>query len=141
MSVWRRKLDIHRTARQAIRDSSVPLKVHFRRFRVGSGGKGEFRGGNGQEILFESRAPGPVTVAFLAERTRGETAPMGIAGGEAGACGELIIDGKPVNPKSQHFIERGGPVLIRTPAGGGYGAKGKRAQERVDADRSEGYVA
>jgi N-methylhydantoinase B len=39
----------------------VPLKVHFRRFRVGSGGKGEFRGGNGQEILFESRAPGPVT--------------------------------------------------------------------------------
>jgi len=119
----------------------VPLKVHFRRFRVGSGGKGEFRGGNGQEILFESRAPGPVTVAFLAERTRGETAPMGIAGGEAGACGELIIDGKPVNPKSQHFIERGGTVLIRTPAGGGYGAKGKRAQERVDVDRSEGYVA
>ena len=26
----------------------VPLKVHFRRLRVGSGGEGEFRGGNGR---------------------------------------------------------------------------------------------
>ncbi|HEV2007483.1 MAG TPA: hydantoinase B/oxoprolinase family protein, partial [Burkholderiales bacterium] len=97
-------------------------------------------GGNGQEVLFESLAPGPVTVAFLAERTRPETAPMGIAGGEAGACGELIIDGKPVNPKSQHHIERGGTVLMRTPAGGGYGRPAKRGKDRIAADRSEGYV-
>jgi N-methylhydantoinase B len=119
----------------------VPLKVHYRRFRVDSGGAGEFRGGNGQEFLLESRAPGSVTVAFLAERTRLETAPMGIAGGEAGACGELIIDGKPVNPKSQHYIERGGTVLIRTPAGGGYGRVAKRDPQRIAADRSEGYVS
>jgi N-methylhydantoinase B len=119
----------------------VPLKVHYRRFRTDSGGAGEFRGGNGQEVMFESRAPGPVTVAFLAERTRPETAPTGIAGGEAGACGELIIDGKHVNPKSQHFIERGGTVLIRTPAGGGYGPPAKRDKGRVAADRGDGYVS
>jgi N-methylhydantoinase B len=119
----------------------VPLKVHYRQFRVDSGGDGEFRGGNGQEVLFENRAPGPVTVAFLAERTRPETAPMGIAGGGAGACGELIIDGKKVDPKSQHYIEHGGTVLIRTPAGGGYGRPGKRSQESKAADRSEGFVS
>ena len=118
----------------------APLKVHYRRFRTGSGGDGEFRGGNGQEILFESRAPGPVTVAFLAERTRPETAPAGIAGGAAGAIGELVINGKHVDPKSQHFIEQGGTVLMRTPAGGGFGDPAKRATERVDADRREGYV-
>ena len=33
------------------------LKVHYRQFRVDSGGDGEFRGGNGQEVLFENRAP------------------------------------------------------------------------------------
>ena len=118
----------------------MPLKVHYRRFRTDSGGNGEFRGGNGQEVMFESLAPGPVTVAFLAERTRPETAPAGIAGGEAGACGELIIDGKAVNPKSQHYIEQGGTVLIRTPAGGGYGSPAKRDKERIAEDYSEGYV-
>jgi N-methylhydantoinase B len=118
-----------------------PLKVQVRRLRTDSGGDGEFRGGNGQEILFESRAPGPVTVAFLAERTKPETAPAGIAGGEPGACGELIIDGKPVNPKSQHHIGPGGTVLIRTPAGGGYGPSERRDKKRSAADRAEGYVS
>jgi N-methylhydantoinase B len=82
-----------------------------------------------------------VTVAFLAERTRPETAPAGIAGGEPGACGELIINGEPVNPKSQHYIESGGTVLIRTPAGGGYGVPAKRDKDRIAADRAEGYVS
>jgi N-methylhydantoinase B len=119
----------------------VPLKVHYRRFRVGTGGAGEFRGGNGQEVLFESRAPGPVTIAFLAERTRPETAPAGIAGGEAGAPGELIINGKRVDPKSQHVVDPGGTVLMRTPAGGGCGRPDQRAPERIAADRSDGYIA
>ncbi len=118
-----------------------PLKVHYRRVRTNSGGAGEFRGGNGQEILFESRAAGPITVAFLAERTRTETAPAGLAGGAAGACGELIINGEPVNPKSQHYIEAGGTVLIRTPAGGGYGLAENRDKDRSAADRADGYVS
>ena len=118
----------------------VPLKVRFRRLRVDSGGEGEFRGGNGQEVLVESAAPAPITVAFLAERTRPEAAPVGIEGGGAGASGEIVINGKRVDPKSQHFVERGGTVLIRTPAGGGYGPAFKRAPERIDADRADGYV-
>jgi len=119
----------------------VPLKVHYRRFRVGTGGEGEFRGGNGQEIMFESRAPAPVTVAFLAERTRPEAAPAGIAGGGAGASGELLINGKRVDPKTQHFVDTGGTVLIRTPAGGGFGPPEKRAPEHTEADRLDGYTA
>jgi N-methylhydantoinase B len=119
----------------------VPLKVHYRRFRVGTGGDGEFRGGNGQEVLVESRAPAPITVAFLAERTRPEAAPAGIEGGGDGAPGELLIDGKPVNPKSQHVVEPGGTVLIRTPAGGGFGHPARRAPERTEADRADGYTS
>jgi len=118
----------------------VPLKVHYRRFRVGSGGEGEFRGGNGQEVLIESRAPAPIAVAFLAERTRPEAAPAGIQGGGDGASGELLIDGRRVNPKAQHVVEPGGTVLIRTPAGGGYGRPSMRAPQRTEADRADGYI-
>jgi N-methylhydantoinase B len=118
----------------------VPLKVHYRRFRVDTGGEGEFRGGNGQEVLFESLAPAPVTVVFLAERTRAETAPAGIAGGGSGAFGELLIDGTRVDPKSQYFVDPGGMVLIRTPGGGGFGPLTRRAPERSENDRVDGYV-
>src|SRR6185295_17745395 len=97
-------------------------------------------GGNGQEVLIESRAPAPITVAFLAERTRPEAAPAGIEGGGAGAPGELLIDGKRVDPKSQHFVEPGSTVLIRSPAGGGFGPPARRAPESIEADRADGYV-
>ena len=118
----------------------VPLKVHYRRLRTGTGGEGEFRGGNGQEVLVESRAPAPITVAFLAERTRPEAAPAGIAGGGAGAPGELLIDGKRVNPKTQHSVAPGGTVLIRSPAGGGFGSPARRTAESAADDRADGYV-
>ena len=117
-----------------------PLHVRYRRLRKGTGGVGEYRGGNGQEILFENRAAGTITCAFLAERTRPETAPQGIAGGGAGACGELVIDGKTANPKSQHHVVEGGTILLRTPGGGGYGNPDKRSPERIAADRAEGYI-
>jgi N-methylhydantoinase B len=118
----------------------LPLKVHHRRIRVGTGGKGRQRGGNGQELKLESRAQGPVTVAFLAERTRAAAAPAGVAGGEPGAPGELQIDGRPVDPKTQHVVEPGGTVLVRTPAGGGYGPAAERDPALAESDRAEGYV-
>jgi N-methylhydantoinase B len=118
----------------------LPIKVHHRRLRTGTGGNGRQRGGNGQELLLESRASGPITLAFLAERTRAEAAPAGIAGGEPGAPGELVIGGKTVDPKSQHVVEPGGTVLIRTPAGGGYGPASARDPALAAADRAEGYV-
>jgi N-methylhydantoinase B len=122
-------------------EQQVPMKVHYRRLRVGTGGKGQFRGGNGQEILFESKAPGLMTVTFLAERTRPETAPAGVAGGEPGAWGEVIIDGvAPKDLKQQYLIQAGGTVLVRTPAGGGYGVPGRRSAEHIERDRVDGYV-
>jgi N-methylhydantoinase B len=91
--------------------------------------------------MFEHGGEQPITVAFLAERTRAEAAPAGIAGGESGASGELYINGERVDPKAQHFIEPGGTVLIRTPGGGGYGAATERATEHLEADRIDGYAA
>jgi N-methylhydantoinase B len=118
----------------------APVKVRHRRLRTGTGGAGRHRGGNGQEILFEMTSPNPTIVSFLAERTRSEAAPAGVAGGGAGASGAVLIDGRPVDPKVQHVVRPGGTVELHTPGGGGYGPPGERAQALAEADRADGYV-
>lgn len=117
----------------------APLRVHKRELRQGSGGDGEYRGGLGQEVLFESTSKTPTAVAFLAERTR--VAAPGVAGGEDGAKGELQINGEPVDPKQQHIIKTGDTVMLRTPGGGGYGAPADRGADLIERDRAEGKVA
>jgi N-methylhydantoinase B len=118
-----------------------PLRVKHRRFRTDTGGRGRFRGGTGQEILFENRSDAAITVAFLAERTRAETAPSGIAGGEAGAPGEVLINGERADPKVQHVIEAGGLIELKTPGGGGYGAPVQRDAAHAGNDIEDGYVS
>ncbi len=118
-----------------------PLRVKHRRLRTDTGGQGQFRGGTGQEIAFENRSETAITVAFLAERTRAETAPSGIAGGEAGAPGEVLINGMRADPKVQHVIAPGGTIELKTPGGGGYGAVALRDVALVDRDREDGYVS
>jgi N-methylhydantoinase B len=118
----------------------APLKVHFRRLRPLASANGAFRGGAGQEMLVESTNPTPMTISFLAERTRSEAAAPGIRGGLPGAPGEVLIDGKPADPKSRHVIGIGARVLLRTPGGGGYGAPQERSPTLVDRDRAGGYI-
>ena len=81
----------------------------------------------------------PATMSFLAERTRIEAAAPGIRGGLSGAPGEILIDGKPVDPKSRHVVDPGSTVLLRTPGGGGYGEPSTRAQDLIDQDSRDGY--
>ncbi len=116
----------------------APLRVRYRRMRSGSGGAGRHRGGLGQEILFECLSESPTAVAFLAERTR-HPAP-GIAGGAAGACGEVRINGEPVDPKRQYVVRKGDTILLATPGGGGFGPAEERDAEAVARDRRMGYI-
>src|ERR1043165_2239136 len=118
----------------------APLKVHFRRLRPLTTANGAFRGGAGQEMLVESTNPTPATISFLAERTRAEAAAPGIHDGLSGAPGEVLIDGKPADPKSRHVIGPGAKVLLGTPGGGGYGAPQARSQSLIDQDRAGGYI-
>ena len=118
-----------------------PLHVKHRRLRTDTGGRGQYRGGTGQEILFENRSALPLTVAFLAERTREETAPSGIAGGEAGMPGAVLINGERANPKVQHVIEPGSTIELKTPGGGGYGSPSLRDVAAAESDRQDGYIS
>lgn len=114
-----------------------PFEFRHKRLIPGSGGAGRFRGGLGQEICFASRHSGPLSVVFLAERLR-QPAP-GLAGGEAGACGAVLINGQPVDARRQHVLQPGDEITLRTPGGGGYGPPSTRAPGAMEADRAHGY--
>ncbi|MSO77869.1 MAG: hydantoinase B/oxoprolinase family protein [Alphaproteobacteria bacterium] len=116
----------------------APFRVHYKRFRPGTGGAGRHRGGLGQEILFECLSETPIAISFLAERTK-IPAP-GIKGGGPGTIGEVRIDDHPVDPKAQHIIGPGNRVLMRTPGGGGYGDPAAREPALIAADKRMGYV-
>jgi len=120
-------------------ESLAPLRIHFKQIRAGTGGAGKFRGGNGQELLFESLSEDPIHITFNADRTR-QPAP-GIAGGAPGACGEIRLNGEWKDSRTHLRLLKGDKLLVRTPAGGGFGPPEARPRELVEADRREGYVA
>jgi len=121
-----------------VAERNAPLFFHHKRLRPGSGGAGRFRGGLGQDILFESESRRPVVLSFMAERTR-FPAP-GLAGGRPGGLGDVRINGKKVNHRRQWVLERGDRVQVSTPGGGGYGPPGGRDAARRRRDRALGYV-
>ncbi|EMA26501.1 hydantoinase B/oxoprolinase family protein [Haloarcula argentinensis] len=117
-------------------EAEYPLRVERYALRPSSGGDGRYRGGLGLErtVTVETDA----TVSLLTERRR--TAPAGIDGGEDGALGENLVDGKPVPAKASIDIEAGSTVSVRTPGGGGHGEPAERDLEARECDRRNGKV-
>lgn len=120
-------------------ERNSPLTVHKKELRPGSGGAGRFRGGLGQEIEFEVTSQTPVGIIFMAERCR-FPAP-GMRGGQAGARGEVRIDGAEVDYRNNVVLKKGQRVLLRTPGGGGMGPPEERDKGATECDRREGYTA
>jgi N-methylhydantoinase B len=121
-----------------IAERDAPLFFRYKRLRPGSGGRGRSRGGLGEEVCFVSRHTSPLSIVFLTERLR-VPAP-GLAGGEAGMCGEVLINGAAVDSRRPHVLAPGDEVILRTPGGGGYGAAAERNESLARQDRQEGYT-
>ena len=121
-----------------IMETVAPVRVRHKRLVPASGGAGRFRGGLGQAVAFENLSPKPLTVSFLAERTR--FAATGLFGGRPGGLGAVTIDGRPVDPKATHVVEPGRVIEMTTPGGGGFGDPGERDTARTQADVAGGYV-
>ncbi|MEK6410443.1 MAG: hydantoinase B/oxoprolinase family protein [Acidobacteriota bacterium] len=105
---------------------AYPMRVLRYSIRRGSGGGGQFRGGDGivreLELLTDAR------VTILSDRRK--TRPYGLNGGEPGAPGrtvlvtkngELVLAGK----DSVH-ANAGDRIRIETPGGGGWGQESKK---------------
>lgn len=121
-----------------IMETVAPVRVLEKRLLPDSGGAGRFRGGLGQRVSFQSVAPDPMTVSFLAERTRFPA--TGLFGGRAGAVGGVRIAGRAVDPKATHVVPPGAVIELTMPGGGGFGDPRERDREAVRVDVAAGYV-
>jgi len=104
-------------------ESRFPVLVREFALRGGSGGNGEFRGGDGlvREVEFRE----PMTAGILSNHRR--IAPFGLAGGGSGRVGlnRLIRrDGasETLQATAEVAVEPGDRLRIETPGGGAYGA-------------------
>lgn len=108
--------------------------------RPDSGGAGEFRGGLGQRSEFGCRTEQPWSVIPHIDRTR--FAADGLRGGNAGALGELLVDGNAgAQPKATVMIPPTSQVQLNTPGGGGFGTPAARDRQAVLMDVVNGYIS
>ena len=101
-------------------EQRFPVRIVEFSIRRGSGGSGEFQGGDGACREYEFLEP--VTVSLLTERR--STAPFGLAGGEPGAMGRNLLNRVAVPGHAVLEVVAGDRLRIETPGGGGYGKRG-----------------
>jgi 5-oxoprolinase (ATP-hydrolysing) len=104
-------------------ETRFPVRVEEFSIRSGSGGAGQWHGGEG--ITRRLRFNEPMTVTVLSSHR--EVPPHGVAGGCPGGVGENLVhraDGRVETLKGndQAELEAGDIFTMRTPGGGGYGA-------------------
>jgi 5-oxoprolinase (ATP-hydrolysing) len=100
-----------------------PVRIEEHSIRVGSGGRGRFRGGDG--ALRRVRFLEPMTAAILSNRRL--VPPYGLAGGAAGEVGQTWVERADGTRQwlascEQTEVSAGDVIVISTPSGGGYGA-------------------
>jgi 5-oxoprolinase (ATP-hydrolysing) len=105
-------------------ENRFPVRVEHHKIRHGSGGIGQWRGGDGS--IRRLRFLAPMSLALLSTRRR--TRPAGLHGGGDGAVGQQSLhraDGRVEIQEGcfQADIEPGDCVEIETPGGGAYGKK------------------
>lgn len=105
-----------------ILERRYPVIVQQFHLREGSGGKGQWNGGDGLVRALEFTKP--MTVSLLTERRT--MRPWGLQGGADGLAGHNQVrraDGtvQDIGGKGSFDVNHGDVVSVRTPGGGGYG--------------------
>ena len=96
---------------------AYPVRVERHELRLGSGGAGEQRGGDG--VVRELRVLEDCRLSLVGERRK--RAPQGARGGEHGRSGRNLLNGEEVPAKVTRGLRAGDAVRVETPGGGGYG--------------------
>jgi N-methylhydantoinase B len=94
-----------------------PLRVRTYALRRGSGGKGQWTGGEG--VIREFEALAPMEATLLTERRR--HGPAGAAEGRDGVPGSNSLNGRSLSSKVSLLLAAGDILRIETPGGGAWG--------------------
>jgi N-methylhydantoinase B len=101
-------------------ETDFPVLVRELSVRHGSGGAGRRRGGDG--IVRELEARAAMRFTLIGERRRHR--PRGRDGGEDGAAGRDLLNGRELPAKTEGELAAGDRLRIETPGGGGCGSAG-----------------
>src|SRR5918912_349338 len=93
---------------------AYPLRVRRHALRLGSGGAGAQRGGDGVVRELE-----PCRASIISERRA--RAPAGARGGAPGSPGRNLLNGSELPAKVTVDMAAGDVITIETPGGGGFG--------------------
>jgi len=110
---------------------AYPLRVRRYSLQRGTGGDGEYRGGDG--IVREIEVLTDSDVTLLSDRRK--RAPYGLAGGDEGSLGKAEVirkDGsvQTVPGKFSVRLQSGERIRIQSPGGGGFGLNTKKSKPR-----------
>ena len=105
-----------------ILEAAMPIVFDRKELRLGSGGAGRTRGGDGQVIRFHMRTEFPWTLNAVPSRL--EAGPEGLAGGMPGQGGHFTVNGRDVSEARKITLKPDDVVVLETPGGGGYGPPG-----------------
>ena len=113
-----------------------PVRVHRYALRKGSGGAGEFRGGDG--IVREIEVLAKVQAGILSDRRK--LSPYGLEGGSSGRPGknEIVVNGRSrsLPSKCAFRVPAGAMIRIETPGGGGWGKAQKKPGTALGKEKS-----
>ncbi len=122
-----------------INEAVAPLLFLKKEFKTGSGGKGKFRGGDGQIIEIKSSLGKDMEI--LAAYDRIKFPPRGRKGGENGKPGLIKIkNGRKLNGKGTQPIKGDEILVVETPGGGGYGLFKKRSKDLLNQDKENQLI-
>jgi N-methylhydantoinase B len=124
-------------------EMKYPIEVLTQELIPDSEGAGRFRGAPGAYVEY-----GPVDtdlqIIYTSDGTK--TAPLGVCGGEAGACADQFkreLDGSltPLPAQARVVLKPGEYIVSKSTGGGGYGDPATRDPERVRKDVTDGLVS
>jgi N-methylhydantoinase B len=96
---------------------AYPLRVRRHVLRLGSGGPGRQRGGDG--VVRELEVLEPCRASIISERRA--HVPAGARGGSAGKPGRNLLNGRALPAKVTVDVSAGDVITVETPGGGGFG--------------------
>jgi 5-oxoprolinase (ATP-hydrolysing) len=107
-------------------ETRYPVRLERFEIRRGSGGRGQWSGGDG--VIRQYRFLKPAEVSLLTQRR--VMVPFGLEGGEAGARGKNLRitaagERAELSGATSYAAEAGEALIIETPGGGGWGAPGQ----------------
>lgn len=123
-------------------ETLYPLRVHEYRIRQDSGGRGQWRGGNGVRREYEMLADLDLSLWW----ERSVTPAWGAAGGEAGTAPQVTINPGTVGEVSllkanSRKIRKGDTVRCESGGGGGFGNPNDRNSEAIYNDVAAGILS